>query len=216
MSSIISFVGKSGSGKTTLLEKVIGELKKRGYKVGIIKHSHHKDDLDTAEKDTWRFTKAGTEFSAINSLDHLAVYRRMDEFFDPADFSRFLLWDYDILLTEGFKGSNYPKIEVHNSQQGKELLTDPKLLLAVVTDEPLEINVPQFSREDISKIADIIEKETVGKNKGADLTMIINGKTIPVNQQMKDILSRTLNAMIPALQNNGEIKNLHISMRRKH
>jgi molybdopterin-guanine dinucleotide biosynthesis protein B len=216
MKSIISIVGKSSSGKTTLLEKLIAELKSRGYKVAIIKHSHHKDELDTAEKDTWRFTKAGTEFSAINSLDHLAVYRRMDDFFDPQDFSNFIQWDYDILLTEGFKGSNYPKIEVHRSEQGKELLTDPKLLLAVVTDEPLEVKVPQFSRDDVKGIADIIEKETVRKQNGTDMTMIINGKTTPVSPQMKDLLSRTLSAMIPGFSDDGEIKTLHISLRRKH
>ena len=141
MRSIISIVGKSSSGKTTLLEKLIGELKGRGYKVAIVKHSHHKDDLDTAAKDTWRFTKAGSELSAINSLDHLAIYRRMDNYFDPQDISNFVLWDYDILLTEGFKGSNYPKIELHRSEQGKELLTDPKLLLAVVTIPQIIISI---------------------------------------------------------------------------
>jgi molybdopterin-guanine dinucleotide biosynthesis protein MobB len=216
MKSIISFVGKSGSGKTTLLEKVIAELKNRGYKVGIIKHSHHADDLDTAEKDTWRFTKAGTEFSAINSLDHLAVYRRMNDFFDPQDFSNFISWDYDILLTEGFKGSNYPKIEVHNSEQGKELLTDPKLLLAVVTDEPLDVDVPQFSRENVSGIADVVEKEFTARDKGTDLTMILDGKTIPLSPQFEDLLSRTFAAMIPGLQCDSNIKNLHISWRRKN
>jgi molybdopterin-guanine dinucleotide biosynthesis protein MobB len=215
MRSIISFVGKSSSGKTTLLEKVIAELKKRGYKVAIIKHSHHKDDLDTAAKDTWRFTQAGTELSAINSLDHLAIYRRMDKFFDPQDIANFVLWDYDILLTEGFKGSNYPKIEVHRAEQGKELLTDPKLLLAVVTDEPLDIDVPQLSRDDVSGIADIIEKKVITRKGGTDLTMIINGKTTPLSPQLEDTLSRTLSAMIPDLQNNGNIQSLHISLRRK-
>lgn len=216
MRSIISFVGKSGSGKTTLLEKVIADLKNRGYKVAIIKHSHHDNDLDTAHKDTWRFTKAGTEFSAINSLDHLAVYRRMDNFFDPQDFSNFILWDYDVLLTEGFKGSNYPKIEVHNSQQGKELLTDPKLLLAVVTDEPVPVDVPQFTRDDVAGIADIIEKTITGHNQETELTMILNGKTTPVDPHLQDLLSRTFAAMIPGLQNNSEINNLHISWRRQH
>jgi molybdopterin-guanine dinucleotide biosynthesis protein B len=216
MRSIISIVGKSNSGKTTLLEKLITELKNRGYKVAIVKHSHHKDDLDTAAKDTWRFTKAGSELSAINSLDHLAIYRRMDSFFDPQDISNFVLWDYDILLTEGFKGSSYPKIEVHRSEQGKELLTDPKLLLAVVTDTPIDLKVPQFSHGDVAGIADIIEKTIVSKNNDTDLAMLINGKTIPITPYMKDLLSRTLSAMIPGLQNNGEVKSLHISMRRKH
>jgi len=216
MRSIISIVGKSGSGKTTLLEKLITELKSRGNKVAIIKHSHHKDDLDTSAKDTWRFTQAGTELSAINSLDHLAIYRRMDNFFDPQEISNFVIWDYDILLTEGFKGSNYPKIEVHRSEQGKELLTDPKLLLAVVTDEPLAINVPQFSRDDVAGIANIIEKETIAKEKATELTMIINGKTASVSPFMEDLLSRTFSAMMPGLQNDSKIKNLHISLRRKH
>jgi molybdopterin-guanine dinucleotide biosynthesis protein B len=216
MLSIISFVGKSSSGKTTLLEKVIAELKKRGHKVAIVKHSHHKDDLDTAAKDTWRFTKAGSELSAINSLDHLAIYRRMDTFFDPQDIANYVLWDFDILLTEGFKGSSYPKIEVHRSAQGKELLTDPKLLLAVVTDKPLDIKVPQFSHDDVAGIADIIEKTAASKNGETDLELAINGTPASITLSQKDLLTRTLNAIIPNLQNNGEVNNLHISLRRKH
>ena len=216
MRSIISIVGKSSAGKTTLLEKLIVELKQRGYKVAIVKHSHHKDDLDTAEKDTWRFTQAGTELSAINSLDHLAIYRRMDNYFDPQDLSNFVLWDFDILLTEGFKGSNYPKIEVHRGEQGKELLTDPKLLLAVVTDEPLDVAVPQLAHDDVAGIADVIEKTIVSQNSQTDLDVVINGVNTTVSPSLKDLLARTLTAMIPGPQGNGEIKNLHISLRRKH
>jgi molybdopterin-guanine dinucleotide biosynthesis protein MobB len=213
MKSIISFVGKSSSGKTTLLEKVIAELKKRGHKVAIVKHSHHKDDLDTAAKDTWRFTKAGSELSAINSLDHLAIYKRMDSYFDPQDIANYVLWDFDILLTEGFKGSNYPKIEIHRSEQGEELLTDPKLLLAVVTDKPLKINVPQYSHDDISGIADIIEKTIDKQNGETEMELVINGKLTPISPSLKELLTRTFAAIVP--QNNGEVKNVHLSMRRK-
>ena len=216
MRSIISIVGKSSSGKTTLLEKLIAELKRRGYKVAIVKHSHHKDDLDTAAKDTWRFTQAGSELSAINSLDHLAIYRRMDNYFDPQDISNFVLWDFDILLTEGFKGSNYPKIEVHRGEQGKGLLTDPKLLLAVVTDEPLDIAVPQLAHNDVAGVADVIEKTIISQNNQTDLDVVINGVPADVSPSLKDLLVRTLTAMIPGPQGNGEIKNLHISLRRKH
>jgi molybdopterin-guanine dinucleotide biosynthesis protein B len=216
MRSIISIVGKSHSGKTTLLEKLIAELKRRGYKIAIVKHSHHKDDLDVAEKDTWRFTKAGSELSAINSLDHLAIYRHMDDFFDPQDISNYVLWDYDIILTEGFKGSSYPKIEVHRAEQGNDLVSDPKLLLGVVTDEPLDVNVPQFSREDVSGIADIIEKKIAADKNKMDMDLVFNDARIPVSPQLKDALTRTLSAMIPELQKNGELKSLHISMRSKH
>jgi hypothetical protein len=138
----------------------------------------------------------------------------MDHFFDPQEISSFILWDYDIILTEGFKGSPYPKIEVHRAKQGKELLTDPQLLLAVVTDEPLEVNVPQFSYDDITSVADLIEKRMNTQDKGNDLDVVVNGARIPVNQSLQDLLARTLLAMIPAAQDNG-VKSLHVSLRRK-
>ena len=215
MRTIISIVGKSGSGKTTLLEKLIAELKKRGHKVAIVKHSHHASDIDTADKDTWRFTKAGSELSALNSLDHLAIYRRMDEYFDPQEISDFILWDYDLILTEGFKSSDFPKIEVHCREQGEGLITDHERLLAVVTDEPLEIDVPQFSRNDLSKVADLIEGILLSRKKPSELDLVVNGTRVPTNQEFNDILTRTLLAMVPGPQNNGDIKNLHVSLRRR-
>jgi len=215
MHSIISIVGKSGAGKTTLLESLIGELKQRGYKVAIVKHSHHADDLDMADKDTWRFTKAGSELSAINSLDHLAIFRRIDHYFDPQEISSFIIWDYDLILTEGFKGSSYPKIEVHRKEQGGDLLTDTDQLLAVVTDEPLALDVPQFNRDEVSKVADLIENNINSKNRENDVNLMINGSTVPLNPSFKDLLTRTLFAMIPSPQNNGEVNSVHISLRRK-
>jgi molybdopterin-guanine dinucleotide biosynthesis adapter protein len=215
MRSIISFVGKSSSGKTTLLEKVITELKKRGHKVAIVKHSHHKNDLDTAEKDTWRFTQAGSELSAINSLDHLAIYRRMDEFFDPRDIADYVLWDFDILLTEGYKSSDYPKIEVHRGEQGDKLITDPSLLIAVVTDKPLDVKVPQFSHDDIKGIADMIEKTAALQKSDTELELVINGKPATVSASVKDRLTRAFAALIPDLRQNGKVKDLRISLRRK-
>ena len=215
MHSIISIVGKSHSGKTTLLESLIAELKRRGYKVAIVKHSHHADDLDMASKDTWRFTRAGSELSVINSLDHLAIYRRTENYFDPQEISNFILWDFDLILTEGFKSSDYPKIEVQRSEQGEELLTDPQQLLAVVTDEPLDVNVPQFSRDDVAGIADLIENTIIARQRANEIDLIVNGTYTPISPPLKDLLVRTLLAMIPVPQGNGEVKSLHISLRRK-
>jgi molybdopterin-guanine dinucleotide biosynthesis protein B len=215
MRLIISIVGKSEAGKTTLLESLIGELKRRGHKVAIIKHSHHADDLDSQKKDTWRFTQAGSELSAINSLDHLAIYRRMDHYFDPREISDFVLWDFDIILTEGFKGSSYPKIEVLRREQGQELSTDPGQLLAVVTDEKLDVKAPQFSHKDIAGIADLIEKTIAEQSAENDVDLVVNGVYVPIDPQLKDLIARTMAAMIPAPPNDREIKNLHFSLRRK-
>jgi len=215
MHSIISIVGKSGSGKTTLLEGLIAELNQRGHKIAIVKHSHHAYELDKANKDTWRLSQAGSEISAIKSADNLAIFRHMEHYFDPQEISNFILWDYDLILTEGFKGSNYPKIEVHCREQGEDLLTDPQQLLAVVTDEPLEIDVPQFSRNDVEKIADLIENAVLVQHREDDVDLIVNSAYIPISPSLKDLLTRTLLSMIPSPKDNGEVKSLHISLRRK-
>ena len=214
MRTIISVVGKSHTGKTTLLESLIAELKQRGYRVAIIKHSHHPNDLDTTNKDTWRFSQAGSVFSALNSLDNLAVYRRIDDFFDPREIADNIMWEYDLLLTEGFKGSNYPKIEVHRRELGPELVTDPERLLAVVTDAPLDVAVPQFAHGEVAKVADLIEGILL-KNRGDDIDLVVNGKPVALDPSFKEMLSRTLFAMIPSPNGDGEVKSLHLSLRRK-
>ena len=65
MRPIISIVGKSESGKTTLLEGLITKLKQRGYKVAVIKHAGEDFELDVVNKDSWRFSQAGSTVSAI-------------------------------------------------------------------------------------------------------------------------------------------------------
>ncbi len=214
MHQIISIVGKSGSGKTTLIEKLIGELTTRGYRVGIVKHSHHDNDLDTSKKDTWRFTRAGSAFSAINSLDHLAIYRRVDNYFDPVEISNFILWDYDVILTEGFKGSPYPKIEVYNPALGNSLLTDPSLLLAVVSDDPLDIDIPRYSRNDIDKIADLIEEKIRQNNREDRVSLVIDGTPRNLSPEDEARLRDILLQAVPGI-NGDDIKNLHVSLRRK-
>ena len=164
MQPIISIVGKSDSGKTTLLEGLITELKRRGYRVAIIKHSAEDVELDAVNKDTWRFSQAGSEISAISSGHKLAVFKHLEHDFSPQELCQFIAGDFDLLLTEGFKQSNYPKIEIHRQEQGSDLLVPPQQLLAVVTDEPLEIDVPQFSKDEVRKIADLIEKTMLAQH----------------------------------------------------
>jgi molybdopterin-guanine dinucleotide biosynthesis protein MobB len=215
MHTIISIVGKSGSGKTTLLERLVAELKSRGLKTAIVKHSHHANDLDTTAKDTWRFTKAGTELSAINSLDNLAIFRHIENFFDPSEISRYVTWDYDLILTEGFKSSHYPKIEVHRKELGPDLVTKPEQLLAVITDEPLHVQVPQFTSNDLPKIVDLIIAEMQKKQTQDDLEIMINGKHVNTDNALKDMVIPTLMAMLPLAETKENIKSLQISLRRK-
>jgi molybdopterin-guanine dinucleotide biosynthesis protein B len=83
MPFIISIVGKSDSGKTTLLEALIKALKQRGRRIAVIKHAADAFELDTPNKDSWRFSQAGSEVSAISSKDRLAIIRHLENDPDP-------------------------------------------------------------------------------------------------------------------------------------
>ena len=215
MHPIISIVGKSKSGKTTLLEGLIAELKQRGYRVAVIKHSGEDIELDTVNKDSWRFSQAGSEISAISSAHELAIYKHVDRDFRPQELSHFVVWDYDLILTEGFKQCSYPKIEIHRQEQGRDLVSTPEQLLAVVTDEPLAIDVPQFSNDQVQKIADLIENTALAQQRVDNVDLVINGAYIPLGLSIQNLLTRTLIAMVSGLRNIKEIKSLHIYLRRK-
>jgi len=214
MPLIISIVGKSESGKTTLLEGLIARLKQRGYRVAVVKHSAEDVELDTVNKDSWRFSQAGSEVSAVTSVHKLAVFKNIAHDLSPQELSQFIGSDYDLILTEGFKQSNHPKIEVHRKEQGKELLSPPEQLLAVVTDEPLDVAVPQFSKDEVEKIVELIENTLTTQN-GEDIDLFVNDTYIPINKPMKNLLFRTLVAIVSGLKGIKEVKSLRIFLRRK-
>jgi len=215
MRPIISVVGKSESGKTTLLEKLIAEIKRRGYKVAVIKHADEDFELDKPDKDSWRLSQAGSEVVAISSPGKVAVIKQTKRDLNPRELSYLIRGDYDLILTEGFKQANTLKIEVHRKEQGGELLCPPQQLLAVVTDEPLGIDVPQFSKDEIQGLVDLIEKHLQAQPKGEDVELFVNDSFIPINPFVRDLLARILVAVVSSLKGVKEVKSLNISLRRK-
>jgi molybdopterin-guanine dinucleotide biosynthesis protein B/molybdopterin-guanine dinucleotide biosynthesis protein len=155
-------VAKSGTGKTTLLEKVIVELKARGWRVGVIKHDAHRFEIDHPGKDSYRLAAAGADTMLISSPEKLALVKRHTTSPPIQEQIATYFGDVDIVLTEGFKQSGLPKIEVHRRERSATLLcrgdeNDPTLI-AVASDEPLELDVPLFDINDASGIAGFIEK----------------------------------------------------------
>ena len=118
MPPVVSIVGKSKSGKTTLMEKLIGELKSRGYRVATIKHTHHRLTFDEPHKDSWRHIQAGSEATVISSPDKVALMKPVTQEPTVDEIAHLIGEDYDIVLTEGFKRGNAPKIEVHRKEVG--------------------------------------------------------------------------------------------------
>jgi molybdopterin-guanine dinucleotide biosynthesis protein MobB len=159
---VVAFVAKSNTGKTTLLEQVIRELKERGYKVGAIKHDAHKFDIDHPGKDSHRLTEAGADTMLITSQEKLALIKRHGASPPLEDLIATYFTDVDIVLTEGFKMSSLPKIEVHRKERSPTLLCrgehhDP-MLVAVASDEALNLDVPVLDLNDIKGVTDFIER----------------------------------------------------------
>jgi molybdopterin-guanine dinucleotide biosynthesis protein B/molybdopterin-guanine dinucleotide biosynthesis protein len=161
----VSFVAKSGTGKTTLLEKVITELKQRGYRVGVIKHDAHRFDIDHPGKDSHRLTTAGADTMLISSPEKLAVIKQHAAAPPVEELIASYFGDVDVILTEGFKKSGLPKIEVHRAERSPTLICrgeehDPSLL-AVASDEPLDLDVPVLDLNSPSQVADFVEKNII-------------------------------------------------------
>ncbi len=158
MIPIISVVGKSGVGKTTFLEKLIAELKRRGLRVATIKHDVHGFEIDRPGKDSWRLAQAGSDSVVIASPQRLALIKRLEREMALSEIAA-LLNDIDIILTEGYKRGDAPKIEVSRRERGGGLLCAPDELVAIVSDQPFDLDVPQFGLDDAGGIVDLLEKK---------------------------------------------------------
>ena len=164
MSPIVAIVGKSQSGKTMLVEQLIRELKKRGYRIAALKHSHCGVEIDHPGKDSWKFTQAGSDAVCISSPDKLAFIKNLNCELKVEEITPILGSEFDLVLAEGFKKSKIRKIEVHRKELGDGLICSPEELSAIVTDSPTDtliadgFKLPIFRWSDTAAIADFIEK----------------------------------------------------------
>ena len=153
---IIGFAAYSGTGKTTLIEKLVRELKAQGYRVCIIKHDAHQFEIDREGKDSWRFTQAGADMTILSSPEKTAVIeQRPLSFWDLVA----MIHDVDLILVEGYKQENIPRIGICRKATGKGLVHPAKHYIAVVTDDDSihTDGIPRFSLEEIRNISAFIK-----------------------------------------------------------
>jgi len=156
----IAIVGNSGAGKTTLLERLIPALKRKGLRVGVVKHDAHRFDIDHPGKDSHRLTAAGADTMVITSAEKLAMVKRHTATPPIEELLARYFSDMDLVLVEGFRGSSLPKIEVHRKAFRRALIcrgerNDPDLM-AVASDEPLDLDVPVLDLNDPEAITEFI------------------------------------------------------------
>jgi len=146
-----------------LLEKLIPELKKRKILVGTVKHHAHPGfDIDKEGKDTWRHAKAGSDHVVIAAPDKIASIRKIPRELTLSQIVHGMT-DVDLVLVEGYKRSNFPKIEIIREAAGREPICSQEEVIALVTDLPNPFSVPSFGLEDISQLADFLVKTFLQK-----------------------------------------------------
>ena len=154
----------SNAGKTTLITQLIPVLAARNIRVSVIKHAHHKFDIDHPGKDSYNIRESGAVQTLIASSKRWALMTEMTrtpEYTDEANLDELLAQlnpNYaDLILVEGFKSAEIPKIEVFRGSLNFPLLVQSDAnIIAVATDSPLEISVPILDLNNIAAIADFI------------------------------------------------------------
>ncbi len=212
MPPIVSIVGKSKSGKTTLLERLIPELKSRGYRVATIKHAPNGMTFDEKGKDSWRHIQAGSEATIVSSRDRVVLVKPVPQGPALEEMALLLGEDYDIILTEGFKKDNAPKIEVHRRQVGAPFSSIRKLV-AIATDEPLETRARQFSLDDIKGLVDLLEVGFIRPQKGR-LSLYVNNTPITLSSFPRGVITNILVAVASSLKGVGDIKTVRLFLKR--
>ncbi len=152
---LIGFSAFSGTGKTTLLKRLLPILRDQGLRIAVIKHAHHRFDIDHPGKDSHELRDAGANRMLVASRRRMALVTEfeqghaeptLDELLNALDPD-----GLDLVLVEGFKHAPIPKIELHRPALGKPLLClQDSRIIAVATDGEIPAAPPAMHRLDLN------------------------------------------------------------------
>jgi molybdopterin-guanine dinucleotide biosynthesis protein B len=154
--------GYSGSGKTTLIERLLPRLGAAGLRVSVIKQSHHDFEVDVPGKDSWRHRAAGAQEVLLTSPHRWMLVNELRGAPEPG-LSEHLrrLSPCDLVLVEGYKQADIPKLEVWRASNARAWLhPDDANFIAVVADQAPPGNIRHFANDDIEAITAFILEAT--------------------------------------------------------
>lgn len=154
--NVYGVIGWKNAGKTGLMERLVSEICARGFSVSTVKHAHHSFDVDHPGKDSYRHRTAGAREVLLASRNRFALMHEMKGDAEPT-LAELLskLAPVDLVLVEGYKRDNHPKIEAFRAETGNELIAD-QTVRAFASDTPLDQDRPVFDLDDTSAIADFL------------------------------------------------------------
>ncbi|MBF0256816.1 MAG: molybdopterin-guanine dinucleotide biosynthesis protein B [Gammaproteobacteria bacterium] len=158
---VLGFAAFSGVGKTSLLKRLIPLLREASLRIGLIKLSHHRFEVDVPGKDSYELRQAGAEQVLLCSSQRWAL---MTELAQPAEPELAQMLTHldrdalDLVLVEGFRHEAFAKIELHRPSLGHPLLypQDPHII-ALACDLPLpDCPLPQLDLNQPEQVRDFI------------------------------------------------------------
>lgn len=207
---IISIVGNSESGKTTLIEKLIPALKKRGYSVCSIKHA--REINMEKEKDSQRHLKAGSDVMVLAAPGQIILFKPTQEP-NIDEIRRLFDSGYDLIICEGFKHSDLPKIEVYRKGNGT-LIEGLIGVFAIVSDENLDIKTKRFNTDDIKSIADLLEQMFILPQRNW-FDLYVNSKPVPLTLFPRQIMRDAIMAMVLSLKGIEPVNTIEIRIKKE-
>ena len=155
---LFGVVGWKNAGKTGLMERLVTEITGRGISVSTVKHAHHTFDVDHPGKDSHRHRVAGAREVLLSSRNRVALMQELRDEEEPSLAALLTrLSPVDLVLIEGYKRDDHPKVEAHRTETGSPLIApDDPTIRAVASDVELILDRPVFDLDDTKAIADFI------------------------------------------------------------
>ena len=208
MQPIISFVGHSNSGKTTLIEQIVRILSRKGYRVGVLKHTHGAIKADKRGTDTDRFRLAGAGISSITD-DKLLVRFEKATGLSAKAIVQTLTKELDLLIIEGYKKEHFPKVFFSDELSDVNL---KGIIATVGRNKPATGKVRHFQPSKISEIAKWLERDIIIPGKKSRRVIIeVDGKRLPLNDFVADIIKETIRGALGTLKG-GRGRKIDISI----
>ncbi len=201
MPPVIALVGKPDSGKTTMLEALIPILRGHGFQVGTIKHHVHAFEMDTPGKDTWRHKQAGAAIIALSSPTAVGVIRDVKGDSTVADLVDRYFNEVDLVIAEGYKHSNLPKIEVHRTAVAESPLAHRDATwIAMVSDAESEDDIPRFTPDDPEGLARFLIDRFLCPTSPPQASLMVDGRKIALNGFVETFIRQTVIGMTSSLK----------------
>lgn len=158
---VIGVTGWKNAGKTTLVEKLVEELVRRGLKVSTVKHAHHRADVDEPGRDSFKHRAAGAHQVMLATPERWALMTELRMEPEPTLAELVARMDrVDVLVIEGFKSGDHPKIEVVRPVQGKvPIAVENHTVVALAVDGKVEMDLPQLDLNDPGAVADFVMEQ---------------------------------------------------------